>query len=165
MSFVIEDGTGVSGAVSYASADDMYLYAVSRGIEIPQDISVLEALLMKGMDYLRKFNNSYRGSPVNTSQRTGFPRTWYVGNSQVNSGLPMEIKEAQIIAALAAMKIDLMPVPAAASPQKTRQTVGPITVEYAESGSTTKLVEVPEADMLLRPFLNRGFGQPSVVRG
>lgn len=166
MNLVIEDGTNVAGANSYASADDMYLYAIERNIEVPNDVGELEALLLRAMDYIEMNATRYLGTVSVVGQPLAFPRltTSSFGGS-ASLGVPAALKKAQIIAAIAAQTIDLTPVSAAgADMAATRKTVGPITVEYEKTGTSVS-PRLPQVDVLLRPYFSGGFGQPNVVRG
>lgn len=166
MGLVIEDGTNVTGANSYASADDMYLYAAERNIPISNDPIVLEGLLMKAMDYIETFSGRFNGARSVAGQPLSFPRSVYSQYGYQTSILvPADIKKAQIVLAIAASTTDLLPVVAAgAEMDVTKKTVGPITVEY-EKTTHTVTPRVPLADALLRPYFLGGAGQPTVVRG
>jgi len=52
MALVVEDGTGVSGADSYADLTTIRAYAAKRGVTLSADDAVLEPLAYKAMDYL-----------------------------------------------------------------------------------------------------------------
>lgn len=164
MNLVIEDGTNVAGANSYASADDMYLYAAERNIEIENDQTMLEGYLLLGMDYLDLFSHRFNGLPVLAGQRLAFPRNIQNLGSFVNLGVPEDMKRAQIIAAIAARSVDLTPITTGTEMDVTRKTIGPITVEYERAGSQM-VPRIPMVDALLRRYFNGGFGQPSVIRG
>lgn len=51
MALIVEDGTGVSGANSYADLATIRAYAEARQVTLPADPN-LEAFVFKGMDYL-----------------------------------------------------------------------------------------------------------------
>lgn len=166
MNLIIEDGTGVTGANSFASADDMFLYATDRNIEISSDPAILEGLLIKAMDYIESISTRFNGVPRVVGQPLPFPRSVMDSyGAVVSTGIPAQVKKAQIILAIAATTTDLLPVQAAGAVMDvTRKTVGPITVEY-EKTTHTVTPRVPLADALLRPYIYGGSMQPTVIRG
>ena len=166
MNLVVEDGTGVVGANSFASADDMFLYAVDRNIDISNDPVILEGLLVKAMDYIESISTRFNGVVKTAGQPLPFPRSVLSSYGlTVDIGVPAQIKKAQIILAIAATTTDLLPVQTAGAVMDvTRETVGPITVEYEKTAHTVT-PRVPLADALLRPYIYGGSTQPTVIRG
>lgn len=66
MALIIEDGSGVENADSYVSAADARTYASARGVTLPADDTALEALILKGMDYLEAQRANYQGGRTYT---------------------------------------------------------------------------------------------------
>lgn len=160
---IVEDGTGIPTANSYAHVYELQDYAEARGITLPSDDAALEALLHKGMDYLRAIGGVSRGRKILDTQALDFPRSVLDGHTWREVGVPAEIKEAQLVAAIAALNGELLggvrPSPTTFA---TRKTVGPITVEY-EQGQASPVSYLPMVSALLRTW--RAGGQPPVVRG
>lgn len=164
MNLVIEDGSGVAGANSYASADDLFLYAAERNITVPTSEGDIEALLLKAMDFLETLTPNLIGYVIDTDQSLPFPRQVMSYSMLESIGVPKEVKKAQIVLAIAANSMELIPVSTGTEMNAIRKTVGPITVEY-EAPYERTMAKVPQASALLRPFLAAGFGQPTIVRG
>ncbi len=47
MALIVEDGTGKPDAESYASAEDLAMYAVKFGVNIPAEVPAQESLLRR----------------------------------------------------------------------------------------------------------------------
>lgn len=144
---IVETGSGIPGANSYAYTSDLVDYAEARGVLLPDSEEEQEALLHKGMDYLRAIGLDFTLPTV-------------------PAAIPANIKEAQIVAAIAAMNGDLLGrTSISSSAMATQKTVGPITVKYSTGGSSSNPVAyVPMVYALLRQW-RRGAGQPPVIRG
>lgn len=164
MNLVIEDGTGVPGANSYVSADDLFVFAADRGITIPQDVGAVEALLIRAMDYIEMFSLRYSGAQTLLAQTLSFPRTASTLGGTLDLGVPENIRKAQMVAAIAAKDINLLPVPTQ-DPAVVQKTIGPLTIKYDDNQSRSPMASLPQVDTLLRPYFSGGFGQPIVVRG
>lgn len=167
MSIVVEDGTGVAAANSYVTVEELLTYAAARGITLPTEPAELEALLIRAMDYLETYSQFFMGLPTFDTQPLAFPRTATDFQGRyVLLGVPEAIRRAQLIAAVVAKDMELLPVPSPTVAHATRKTVGPITVEYEDKGGVTaRTVDIPLVVAVLRPLMSSGFGQPRVVRG
>ena len=66
MALVKEDGTGISGANTYALADEVRSFAQARGVTLPSDEVAVESLIIGSMDYLEGFRDRYQGSKTYT---------------------------------------------------------------------------------------------------
>lgn len=76
---IVETGTGVTDANSYASEADVRAYAAMRGIVVPSAtgegdgvVDPLSPLLILAMDYL--LTKQFQGEPVSSAQPLQFPR-------------------------------------------------------------------------------------------
>lgn len=112
MALVIEDGTQVTGAQSYATAAQLRAYALLRGVALSVSDSVLEPFLIKAMDYLESKRNQYQGIRVASTQALQFPRAgvtidgWTVEDDEI----PQILLDAQCALAMeVADGNDLMP--------------------------------------------------------
>lgn len=163
---IVEDGTGVAGANSYADTSELIEYAEARGIIIPEEEEALESLLLKGMDYLTALGFGFVGDRTFDTQPLDWPRTVWNRYGATFVGVPAAVKSAQIVAALAANSGDILGVTSISqSSTATRKTVGPITVEYSAGGGASNPVSyIPLVYALLRQW-RAGSGQPAVVRG
>jgi len=161
MALVIEDGSGVAGANSYVTVQELTDYAAARKITLPEDDADKEVLLIKAMDYLDAYEDSYYGDPYYIDDEyLSWPRIYY----NQSTGIPEDLKTAQIVIAIAAQTVELFPVRPAGVKDATRETVGPITVEYARGAGSAYRPSIPQADALLRQFFV-GNGQLQVIRG
>jgi hypothetical protein len=169
-SLIVEDGTGVANADSYASAADLVQYATKRGITIPPDEADQEILLVKAMDYLQSLDLYYMGYRTNgVIQRLLWPRTNVYFNNVLfgDDKIPPELVKVQLILAVAAQTIELFPNASGVARLASRKTVGPITVEYdtqADADATLRPI-ISEADALLNILFGNVVGQMRVVRG
>jgi hypothetical protein len=174
MALIVEDGTIVAGANSFASAATARAYALARGITLSATDSVVEAQLLNAMDYFTLFTGRWRGYPVSETQTLVFPRT---GISYIGPGgstlyypddeVPEAIVSAQIQLAMAIHSgvLALLPTQDAGLPI-IKEKVGPLETTYAtpfQMGSYDwNSVSLPIVDLLLRPFLNTAFGARTV---
>jgi len=74
MALIIEDGTIVAGADSYATLAVLRAYALKRGVTLSAVDADLEVLAIKAMDYIGSFEDKFqsaRTDPVN--QLLSFP--------------------------------------------------------------------------------------------
>lgn len=166
MALVIEDGTIVADANSYASAADLTTYAGLRGVTLPTTDAEKEALLIKAMDYLARYRGKWKGERVAEAQELDFPRTGvYVDNLLLPSDeIPRELFYAQLSLAVASISADLLPT--ADANQKgpvIEETVhGAITVKYANSDRVLSVAADAAADALINVLLR--YSGLSVVR-
>lgn len=147
MTIIVEDGLNIPNANSYVDVAALDAYAAERGITLPPSEEEKEVLLIKAMDYLDSFTGRLVGLPTFTDQVLPFPRTDYYGDM----GVPVDVRKAQLIAAIVAKDIDLLPA-VRSSKFATMQKVGPITVSYANSRQPTR-PRIPLAEAKMRPFL------------
>jgi hypothetical protein len=152
MALTVEDGTGVAGANSYVSLDEVRAYALDRGATLPQngpspdtsgDVAVT-ALTIRAVDYLE--SRRYKGSKQ------------FVGNLQwpridVNidgldlpvGTIPDNLKKAQCQLVIELLTID--PLKSSTSQIK-YQKLESIEVGFTKDSSPT----MPKVDALLRPL-------------
>lgn len=114
MPLVIEDGTGLPNASSYVSAAETLSYAEARGAIVSDDTEVLEAALVKALDYLEAQRARYQGSKTNPGvQALQWPRVNVILDCDYalpSNVIPVELKRAQMQAALEVLAgRDLMP--------------------------------------------------------
>lgn len=131
--------------IGYATTEELIQYAAARGVTISQ---APEVLLTLALDYIESLEPLLDGERVDPEQPYSWPRT-------LTSGVPLAVKQSQMIAAMTAdTGVVLMPVTSGA--QIIREKVGPLETEYAEGVSTG--VSIPQIDGLIAPFLkNSGF--------
>ncbi|MFP4104820.1 MAG: DnaT-like ssDNA-binding protein [Phycisphaerae bacterium] len=162
MSIIVEDGSVVNGANSYASESDLSDYADARGKTIE---GTPETLLIRAMDFLEA--QSFIGVKANQHQPLQWPRDAVVidGWAYTPSVLPDELKTAQLAIALA---IDEGSDPLEAlEPGVKRKRVKADTVEseteYRDgAASRTTSLSIPAA---LKKLIRGGGSQFAVARG
>ena len=80
MTIIVEDGSNVPNANSYASLADIRAYALNRGITLSATDSVLEPMVFKSMDYIESVGANFQGTqtytaPTYTAQSLQWPRS------------------------------------------------------------------------------------------
>lgn len=154
MALVVEDGTIVEGAQSYATVADLVAYASARGAEIPESEPEREQLLIKAMDYLEGLRARYQGEKTSADQPLQWPRSGVtIDGFMIGShDLPRELVYAQLALAIEANGADIMPNAEAAV---TREKVGPIEVEYDNRGKVLGVSAFAKSAALIAPLLRR----------
>lgn len=145
---IIENGTGVTGAESYATALELRGYANKRGKTaiVSLDDTGLEALLVQAMDYITA--QSFKGVAVTALP---FPRSG-IGFDNV---IPPKVKQAQMVLAISAHTTPLM---GDKTPDNTAQVaskaVGSVSISYHDSKGKTGANKpiFTHADNLLSDF-------------
>lgn len=159
MALVIEDGSGLNNAQSYASVEALKEFAKRRGLTVPQGNSECEALLTLAWDAMLGLD--YVGVRATKEQAGDFPRDGVEidGFRYGRTELPTQLSDTQCALAIEAQKTDLLPtLPANSSGAVVEKSVGPITIRYAESGRSTNRPIVEKARAYLRKLLRNGGG-------
>jgi len=170
MALIIEDGTIVANANSYATVAEAQLFAEARGIDVLADDDVCEQKLLLAMDYLETVEPQLQGYRVDTEQTLAFPRQAVRINDLLfpYTSIPSQIKKAQILLAIEAAKgVDLMPtIDSASSARVKREKVGPLETEY-DNSVPVGIVSFPQVDALLSVLYGTasGFGSLQIRRG
>lgn len=109
MTLIVEDGTGVDGAVSYISGADCATYAAARGLTFTDDATG-DAALIRGTQWLdAAYMAFWPGVPTNgRDQGLQWPRKMpdgssvldAYGNTIANNAIPIEVKDACCEAAI-----------------------------------------------------------------
>lgn len=153
MPLLIEDGTNVAGATSYATRVEIIAYAAARGVTIA-DEDATDVFAVKAMDYLER--QRFKGERVNDvydGQPLEWPRKCVgIGLFQLPIDvIPHGLINAQCEAAmLISQGIDLEPNRAAEQHVKSEK-VGPLETEYF--GAPLIKATTPQLDALLRPLV------------
>lgn len=152
MGFIVEDGTGVTGATSYATVDFADDYFADRNITAwAGNGTAKEAALILATDYLdNRF--TFIGDKVEFDQALEWPRT----GTPYDAAVPIDLQKACVEYALRALSSTLAPDPVTddsgrATTMK-RSKVGPIEKEtqYAEGGAMRIYKSYPSADAYLK---------------
>jgi len=167
MSFLLEDGTGLSNSNSYGTVAGFRAYHQDRGAagvdeSTPTD-EIVQHLLIKATQYIdRRFGTRMKGLPLTSSQALGFPRQYaYDKLGVMLSSVPTALVNATYEYALRSNADTLWPDPAHSTFGKViEEIVGPIEVKYSDK-TESKVRDYPEVDNLLEGLL-----RPSgLVRG
>lgn len=168
MALVIEDGSIVPGANSFATRAEVIEYASARGFVLPDD-ETTDVLAVKAMDFMATLD--FRGTAV--TDQTPFPRYGLVTGDTAEDWehfIPPAIVKAQAQLALDVHNgIDLSPSGPPSAMLK-RSKVGPIEREFFAPRTTSGILDntplLTVAMALLAPYLERERGASLVtIRG
>ena len=161
MTIVVEDGTGLSSAVSYASVTELATYATHR-LDIASYSTAQKeaALVIASIDWLDG-QHSFIYEPSTTTQALKFPV-----DIDEEATLPQAVKNATMKAALLHLQglllVDLTGLNVAGSIESEDKKLGPLekSVKY-KSGTAQRYSRVLPAELerLLYPYTGGGMGQ------
>lgn len=164
MSLVIEDGSIVAGAESFATAAELVTYATNFGRTIPSDTITQEALLRRAA--LQMSAMSWKGGLVNELQALSWPRydvyrdNWLVPSNSI----PAQIKAGQMALATEIHADDVAP-PELKTGAVESEKVGPISTTYAKVESyVSRPAATRQSYAQFGPLLNAS-NQVRLVRG
>lgn len=164
MSLVIEDGSIVAGAESFATAAELATYAANFGRTIPADAPAQEALLRRAALQMSAMN--WKGGLVSELQTLSWPRVdvyrenWLVPSNAI----PAQIKAGQMALATEVYSDDLAPAELKTG-AVTKEKVGPLETEYAAaSTSVSRPAATRQSYAQLGQFLEAS-NQVKMVRG
>lgn len=168
MSVIVEDGTGVPGANSYASETYALAYADVRGLSLPSDLTLLSQYLVRATEFLdTKYAFDFLGSKVSVDQSREWPRFGvYVCNQLLSeSEIPTVLRDATVQMAVA---IGLGFDPTSGSEgvlgQVKKKEIGPIKITYTDG------VEASSSDLsktalgMLKTLIRKGSATVRFVR-
>ena len=178
---VLEDGSVVAGANSYADRTFADVYFANRlegrwtGNEETKD-----AALIRATGWIEKrYGEKWKGARVDSTQLLGFPRKGFLlhGFDIDQEAIPAELKEATCEYALRALaRVDMAPDPdlpegKGAPIEKTIELGrGALVIRNrfanpGESPGSETIPEMPEAEMLLSPLVLGGTGSGAASFG
>jgi len=156
MALIVEDGTGLPNAESYASVAEADAHFSARGSEAWDNVENKEAALRLATDYmLQTYSGRWKGTRKTSTQALDWPRynvpleddpAWLTLLS--SSIVPAQVKKATIELALITTAGALVPNLERA---QASVSVGEISVTY--EGSSSQLPRYPMIDMILSPLL------------
>lgn len=161
MSLIVETGSGIAGAESYASVAQASAYHAGRGLTAWDDVADKEAALRKATDYmLQNYRLGWKGYRVNPEQALDWPRyECYIpgyrlgrqsGDYLVPSNVvPNEVRNACIELAL---KVTIEELNPDLTQQVLNSKVGSISITYSETSPQYKRFRA--IDMMLRHLLD-----------
>ncbi len=156
MSFIIEDGTGVAGATSYATVAQAQAYATDRGLSLPAAEADVQKLLIKACDFLQSLEDQYQGSRTDAEQALAWPRSGVTvfGTQLADDAIPGMLVQAQCQLAFDSVANELLPV--GSGREVLSETVGPLSVSYSASGASTVKPIPTKALSILQPLMRSG---------
>lgn len=158
MALIVEDGSGLSTAESFASVAFANTYHTNRGNALWTGTdAVKEAALRKATDYIQaKYHDRWDGFRMTDSQALDWPRDYVVRSSALtgtvywpNNAVPNDVALATCILALKSLSEELMPD---IDRSTIREKVDVIEVEYDRGAPIEK--RFAEVDRLLTKFFN-----------
>lgn len=166
MALIVEDGTGLADAQSYAAAADADTYFTERN-ETAWTAALLadkEIALIKASEYADvKWGAKLRGLPLTQTQSLAFPRSVFVDRKlRTVSGVPTDwVRAVYEYALLVINSIDLYPTQEVVDQKKVASesvTIGPITTSktYDNTVGTNSLNYFAKADALAKTFTKGG---------
>ena len=159
MALIIEDGSIVANANSWASRADYIAYALARGVVIP-DTDAADVQLVKAAEFIGSHEANLKGYLVQRDQSLAFPRhdividDWYWSSTEI----PRQVTLCQMALAMDINAgVDLYNKPV--NPNlavKSERVEGAVSVEYAVSDTVgQKLSRSSTSDALLASLLQR----------
>ena len=160
---IIEDGSIVDDANSFATDDEFKIYANLRCLDVPATQPLREALLILALDYLFSEEKQMQGCRVSSVQELPYPRSGVYANDFIvaSDSIPKGIKKAQMELALQANTSELL-VNESVSNLASFEVVGAYKEEYFNGGAWST-VRTDRADAYLDPYLQSG-GNLRLVR-
>jgi len=131
MALVIEDGSVVTGANSYVTLAEFKAWADSRDISYNADDNVLEAQILRAMDYIERLY--FIGNKANENQPLQWPRTealidgYYADATEIPKEVKIAVYEATVVEAAGYSELEIQ------SRKTLRERVGDIEVQYADN--------------------------------
>lgn len=171
MPLVVENGSGVAGANTYADDAAFQAYALARGLTLPATQTEREVLLTFAMDYLETLRDRFKGRKTNPAQACQWPRECvvidsglgtYGGQPIPSDAIPAELIKAQCQLAYDQSQTDLLPT--GDGRQVILEKVDVLETHYSDTKSTVIQPVFTKANAILKPLLinSSGFALSSV---
>lgn len=165
MALVIEDGSIVAGAESFATAAELVTYAANFGRTIPADAAAQEALLRRAALQMSAMN--WKGGLVSELQALSWPRydvyreNWIVPSDSI----PAQIKAGQMALATEVYADDLAPPELKKGPVVRNRVEGAVDVQYGQASTqVSRPAATRQSYAQFGPFLEAS-NQVKMVRG
>lgn len=165
MSLVIENGSVVAGADSFATAAELVTYAGGLGLAIPSTEAGQEAILRRS--YKEMAGRGWKGSLVSAIQTGAFPRIGVCrdGLPIPSNVIPAQIKDGQMALATEIHADDLAPPELKTGAVTEERVEGAVDVKYAAaSGYISRRAAGRLSDREFSGF-SMSSSQISMVRG
>ncbi|MFW3166239.1 DnaT-like ssDNA-binding protein [Pseudomonas syringae pv. syringae] len=138
MTLIIETGEGLPDAESYASAEELGMYAVKFGVLVPADVIAQEALLRRAA--LVMDGMTWRGRKSTGDQALSWPRREIRldGENKPERYLPARIQYGQMALAAEIHADDIDPIDKRKGAVTKEKVDGAVEREYATISNTSK---------------------------
>lgn len=163
---IIETGSGVENANSFATVAETRVYASDRGVILSADDDDVEAKLIKTMDYLSSLEDRFKGHRVFIP--TVFPRydVEIYNKLLASNEIPDLIKRAQMQGVMSLHAGIELIADHVAGDFITEEKVGPLTVKYSDPLNVGISSDVNTVEAILGPLFddnsNNGLGFETV---
>jgi hypothetical protein len=163
MTLIVEDGTNVANAESYASVAqaDARLAALGYTTWGPLLEAEKEAALRRATNYMtQEFRSRWKGNRTNEDQALDWPRidVEVEDVAIATNVVPLEVRNANIDLAIKAAAGDLNPD---ITPRVIQERIGPLEQRFAETGVSRNIFRA--VWMALSPYL-ANYGSSQVIR-
>lgn len=165
MSLVIENGSVVAGADSFATAAELVTYAANFGRTIPADTAAQELLLRRAALQMSAMN--WKGGLVSELQTLSWPRVdvyrenWLVPSNAI----PSQIKAGQMALATEIHADDVAPPELKKGPVVRNRVEGAVDVQYGQASErVSRPAATRQSYAQFGPFLEAS-NQIKLVRG
>jgi hypothetical protein len=159
MTLIVEDGTNVPGANTYATVQQIRDYNIARGVTFPEDDSKVEIAATLAMDYLLTFSERWKGNRTyGVMQPLDWPRRGIiVGGAEVyRDYVPAGIVAAQSYVAGLSQTVDIAGVQDTRA--VTKEVIGPLETDYSTTAGAGVGPMLPLLTAMLAPFVKSGGG-------
>lgn len=159
MALIIEDGSNIENANSFATLAECRAFAAGRGLTLPTEDVDVEILLVTAADYLNSLEAHFQGFRYfySDSQPLCFPREdIYEFDRYIGGEIPDALKNAQCQLAVDTDSNDLQA--AGTGREVIEKRVGPLTTKWVQSGNTTPQYHPTAAFALLKPLFKPSSG-------
>ena len=159
LALIVEDGTNVANANSYATLDQIAAFNAQRGITMPATSDAVVALATEAMDYLASYEFRLQGRRTFGSlQSQAWPRSGVrvYGGKLPSSTIPKDIIDMQCALAGIATTIDLYGN--LDTRAITKEVIAGIETDYSATAGASAGPLLPTVFAMLRPYLNASVG-------
>lgn len=156
MALVVEDGTSLPTANTFATRAELIAHALARGVVVP-DTDATDVHLIKAMDVL--LVKLWLGAAITDLQGTPFPRLYIAPGGTLpvfpDDAVPARVKKAQLLLALASYQGVALMAQTPAGPRLKSRDVGPLKRTYMD-GDGASFAYVAGVDELLAAYIEKG---------
>lgn len=166
---IIEDGSVVANANSWATDDEFKAYAKLKGYSVPATQPDREALLANSYDFINfTYEQQLQGYRVTPQVQTGvMPRNgiYAYGLLVANDSIPQDFKNAQMLAAFSINDgADTNAVKDSADLAGFSVGQGAYSETYQSGSSTPTIAQMPAVSKVLKPYTNAGLNGGGLYR-